>query len=76
MSQRNTQKPDLRKIGLRIRGLRENVRQEEFSAQLGISQGQLSKIEGGKLSPSLEILLAVANKFEKSLDWIVKGDGN
>jgi len=74
MSQRNAHKLELREIGLRIRSLRGDIRQEDFAAQLGVSQGQLSKIEGGRVAPTLEILLAVATKFGKSLDWIVKGD--
>jgi len=76
MSHRNRPKPDLRGIGLRIRGLRGDMRQEELASQLGVSQGQLSKVERGRVAPTLEILLGVATKFGKSLDWIVKGDGN
>ena len=47
--------------------------QEELASQLGVSQGQLSKVERGKVAPTLEILLCVATRFGKSLDWIVKG---
>jgi len=75
MSQRNMPKPALKEIGLRIRGLRGDTRQEELASQLGVSQGQLSKVERGKVAPTLEILLGVATKFGKSLDWIVKGEG-
>jgi transcriptional regulator with XRE-family HTH domain len=60
---------------MRIRGLRGDMRQEELASQLGVSQGQLSKVERGKVAPTLEILLGVATKFSKSLDWIVRGDG-
>jgi len=49
------------------------MRQEQLAEQLSISQGQLSKVERGKVAPTLEILLGVATKFGKSLDWIVKG---
>jgi transcriptional regulator with XRE-family HTH domain len=51
------------------------MRQEELASQLGVSQGQLSKVESGKVAPTLEILLGVATKFGQSLDWIVRGDG-
>ena len=51
------------------------MRQGELSSQLGVSQGQLSKVERGNVAPTLEILLGVATKFGKSLDWIVRGDG-
>jgi transcriptional regulator with XRE-family HTH domain len=69
-----TQKPDLKAIGKRIRGLRGRIRQEEFANQLGLSQGQLSKLETGKAPPTLEILVLLANRFETTLDWIVRGD--
>jgi transcriptional regulator with XRE-family HTH domain len=75
MSHRNKPKPDLEEIGSRIRGLRGDMRQDELASQLGISQGQLSKIERGQVAPTLEILLGVATKFGKSLDWIVSGGG-
>ena len=52
------------------------MRQEELATHLGISQGQLSKVESGKLSPTLEIVFGVAMKFRKSLDWLVTGHGS
>ena len=73
MSHRNRPKPNLREIGSRIRGLRGDMQQEELASQLGVSQGQLSKVERGKAPPTLEILLGVAIIFGKSLDWIVRG---
>jgi transcriptional regulator with XRE-family HTH domain len=45
-------------------------------ARSRVAQGQLSKVERGKVTPTLEILLGVATKFGKSLDWIVRGDGS
>ena len=73
MSSRNRSKPDLKAIGLRIRELRGDMRQEDIALELGVSQGQLSKVERGKIAPTLEMLLAVANRFRKSLNWIVRG---
>jgi transcriptional regulator with XRE-family HTH domain len=73
MSSRNRSKPDLKAMGLRIRGLRADMRQEDLALQLGVSQGQLSKVERGRIIPTLEMLLAVANRFSKTLDWIVRG---
>jgi len=43
-------------------------------ARFRVAQDQLSKVEGGKVAPTLEILLGVATKFGKSLDWIVRGE--
>jgi transcriptional regulator with XRE-family HTH domain len=63
----------LKAIGLRVRVLRGDLRQEDLALQLRISQGQLSKVERGRIAPTLEMLLAIANRFGKSLDWIVGG---
>jgi transcriptional regulator with XRE-family HTH domain len=73
MSQPIRSKPDLKAIGLRIKGLRGEMRQEDLAVQLGVSQGQLSKVERGRIAPTLEMLLAIAHKFSKSLNWIVRG---
>jgi transcriptional regulator with XRE-family HTH domain len=62
-------------IGLRIRQLREGMLQEELAAILGISQGQLSKIERGKLGPSADTLIRLVDQFGKSADWILTGKG-
>ncbi len=64
---------DLNAIGARIRALRGEMLQEELAPKLGISQGQLSKIESGRLAPTLEALVRLANQFGKSLDWIITG---
>ena len=64
---------DLKSIGLRIRQLREGVLQEELAAFLGISQGQLSKIERGKLGPNADTLIRLVHRFGKSADWILTG---
>jgi DNA-binding XRE family transcriptional regulator len=73
MFSRNRSKPDLKAIGLRIRELRGDLRQEDVALQLGVSQGQLSKVERGRIAPTLEMLMAVADRFSKSLNWIIKG---
>ena len=66
---------DLKSIGSRIRQLREGILQEELAAFLGISQGQLSKIERGKLGPSADTLIRLVHRFGKSADWILTGKG-
>ena len=71
MSDKRISSLDLLAMGSRIRALRGNVLQEELAPKIGISQGQLSKIEGGRLAPTLETLVRLANQFGKSLDWIV-----
>lgn len=64
---------DLRAIGARIRELRGAMLQEDLAGFLGISQGQLSRIERGKLGPTAEVLLRLVEKFETSSDWILTG---
>ena len=73
MANRSKPKPDFVAIGSRMRSLRGRIRQDEFAALLNVSQGQLSKVERGKSAPTLEMLVAVAGKFDKTLDWIVLG---
>lgn len=68
-------KANLAAIGQRIRALRGEVLQEELAAHLGVSQGQLSKIERGKMAPTAEILIRLSERFEKSVDWILMGKG-
>lgn len=69
-------KVDLTAIGSRIRKLRGAMLQEELAAHLDVSQGHLSKIERGKISPSLEILVSLSIKFHKTVDWILRGDAS
>ena len=66
-------KADLKVIGERVRSLRGNVRQEDLAMELGISQGQLSKIERGGIPPTLDVLVRLTLKFNRSIDWIVLG---
>ncbi len=67
------QHADLKGIGTRIRELRGDVLQGDLATFLGISQGQLSKIERGQWAPTVEVLVRLGNKFNVSLDWIVSG---
>ena len=69
-------KIDLLAIGSRIKKLRGNMLQEELATYLDVSQGHLSKIERGKIAPSLEILILLSDRFRKSVDWILRGDGS
>jgi transcriptional regulator with XRE-family HTH domain len=66
-------KADLKDIGERIRELRGDVSQDEFAPQLGITQGQLSKIERGQAEPSVAVLVKLHERFNKTLDWLVLG---
>jgi transcriptional regulator with XRE-family HTH domain len=74
MAKRTKARVDLRAIGARIRELRAGMLQEELAEYLGISQGQLSKLERGLMAPTAETLARLSETFEKSIDWIVQGD--
>ena len=69
-------KIDLVAIGARIKDLRGDALQDELASHLDVSQGHLSKIESGKIAPSLEILLLLSEKFRKSVDWLLTGEGH
>ena len=69
-------KADLVAIGMRIRKLRGSTFQEDLASYLDVSQGHFSKIERGKVAPSIEILILLSEKFRKSVDWILRGEGN
>lgn len=75
MPRRSGTRAHLAGIGRRVRELRGKVPQDEFAGVLGISQSQLSKIERGKLAPSIEVLTNLSERLGKSVDWIVKGKG-
>jgi len=67
---------DLAAIGQRIKKMRGQILQEELCGYLHVTQGHLSKIERGKIAPSLEMLILLSDRFHKSVDWILRGDGN
>ena len=69
-------KVDLAAIGDRIRKIRGQILQEELCTYLNVTQGHLSKIERGKIAPSLEMLILLSDRFHKSVDWILRGEGN
>jgi transcriptional regulator with XRE-family HTH domain len=73
MKRRKKSRADLKAIGCRIRELRGDVLQEELAEFLGISQGQLSKIERGNLGPTPEIMVRLVERFGKTADWILIG---
>jgi transcriptional regulator with XRE-family HTH domain len=65
---------DLAAVGKRIRELRGNMRQQELAKRMRISQGQLSKIERGRLAPAAQTLVWLSQEFGKPVDWLLRGD--
>ncbi len=69
-------KVDLAAIGQRIKKMRGQILQEELCSYLHVTQGHLSKIERGKIAPSIEMLILLSDRFHKSVDWILRGEEN
>ena len=59
-----------------FRKIRGQILQEELCTYLHVAQGHLSKIERGKTAPSLEMLILLSDRFHKSVDWILWGEGH
>ena len=63
-------------MGRRIRELRGfDITQSEFAQRIGISQSYLSTVEHGHVEVGAEVLLAISKEFEKSLEWLLTGEG-
>lgn len=65
---------DWNAVGRRIRELRGfDMTQAEFANRIGVAQGFLSAIERGEKEPGAAVLLAIAQEFGKSVDWLLTG---
>lgn len=61
-------------VGRRIRELRGfEINQATFARGLGVSQGQLSKYEQGATEIGAEVLLRLARKSGKTIEWLLTG---
>ena len=63
-------------IGERIRFLRQVIRkitQQELADATGISRGNLSNYEKDRFKPASDAILAIANYFNVSTDWLLTG---
>ena len=62
-------------VGRRIRGLRGfDITQADFASRIGVSQSYLSAVEHGRNEIGAEVLLAISQKFDKSLEWLLTGE--
>ncbi len=63
-------------IGLKIRDLRKKkgFTQTYLSSMIGMDNSQLSKIEKGKLMPTVEQIMAISSIFGISADWLMEKD--
>jgi transcriptional regulator with XRE-family HTH domain len=62
---------DNKSIGENLRIVRKKLSQKKFGESVGVSRSYVSDIEHGRIKPSLEYLINVAEKYEVSLDWIL-----
>jgi transcriptional regulator with XRE-family HTH domain len=62
-------------VGRRIRELRGfDLTQKAFARQIGVSQNYLSMMERGLVEIGAVILLRIARKFGKGLEWLLTGE--
>jgi DNA-binding transcriptional regulator YiaG len=65
---------DWKAVGRRIRELRGfETNQAQFARALAVSQGQLSKYEQGNSEIGAEVLLRLARKSGKTIEWLLTG---
>lgn len=64
--------------GPRIKQLRlaHNEVQAELASALSVSRSHITNIENGKDAASLETLIAIAGRYNVSLDWLIRGVGD
>lgn len=68
---------DWKAVGRRIRELRGfDTKQSELADAVGIAQSHISAIERGQKEPSATILLRIAKQYEKTVDWLLTGQGD
>lgn len=64
-------------VGQRIKNLRQQagMKQVALAAALGTARTHLTNIERGRANPGRELLLAIAQFFDVSIDWLANGKG-
>jgi transcriptional regulator with XRE-family HTH domain len=65
---------DWKAVGRRVREVRGfGANQAQFALELGISQGQLSRYERGSSEIGAAVLLRLARKSGKTIEWLLIG---
>jgi transcriptional regulator with XRE-family HTH domain len=65
---------DWRSVGRRVREIRGfDANQAVFARELGVSQGQLSRYEQGESEIGAVVLLRLARKCGKTIEWLLTG---
>ena len=59
-------------IGSRIKELRtsKNLTQEDIAKMVKVSKATISNYEKGKVSPPIELLIKLAERYDVSIDWL------
>lgn len=67
---------NLATIGIRIRQIRDNFgkSRDEFANTLGISRNTLQRYETDERKPDADFLIALYEKYEISIHWILFGE--
>ena len=65
-------------IGDRIKQLRglKKLSQKQVASEIGVDQGQYSRLEGGKVEPTLSSLQKIADLFDISLSELLKDNAD
>jgi len=63
-------------IGKRVRAQREGLKltQEALARELGITHQHISRIEGGHVAPSLELIVKLSKRLGVTTDYLLAGD--
>lgn len=72
----NFQMPEIdwKAVGRRVRQIRGfETNQETFARELGVSQGQLSRYEKGASEIGAAVMLRLARKAGKTIEWLLTG---
>jgi len=65
---------DWKSVGRRLREIRGfDANQAQFADELGVSQGQLSRYEQGRSEIGAAVLLRLARKSGKTIEWLLTG---
>ena len=68
---------DWKAVGRRVREIRGfEANQATFARELGVSQGQLSRYEQGASEIGAAVLLRLARKSRKTIEWLLTGGEN
>jgi transcriptional regulator with XRE-family HTH domain len=61
------------KFQARLRALRteQKMSQEKLSEITGIPRAQIANFETGRVRPSLDALIVIADQFDVSIDWLL-----